>query len=545
MKPDQLQCWNCAKSVDEDRSFCDCLRDGYPTPLRFDKYRVEKSLGRGAFGSVYKCADPDVDRFVAVKKLFPNARSISGELARIRSSGALVHDNIVRILDVTPGDGVIVMEYLAGGTLADKLASDGRWVIANFSRLMLEVCDAIRAAHSESIIHRDIKPENILLDADGKAKVADFGVCAILSTLDHTNGIAGSPPYMAPEVLEGIDYSFEADVHSLGCVMYEIWSGRLPWFASGGIASYLAVKSRSQPPELREVSDLEVNELLNDLVSRTLTNGPRRIKTIDLVAQQLLLLDPKPTHKVSTLDDLYGMLLVLYGYANTNKTPNELLEQYNIALRAVTSPLVERRERSDATARLFVKAFAWMCAFFASINLRPSQLIWLKYDGSCPYCCQAVCACADLEPMDEDKRNELLLARMGGRWAEAAPGPRTFQEYQAIFRRMYGARNEKDGINIAVIHAYSEVAEASDALLHLSTESPDKLLVLHLEASDLIAWFYGLLNMYDPDIDFIGVFEDTFRDGCYACTANPCRCPEPLGVSEWRRALRMVPDYEQ
>lgn len=535
----EAQCWKCNASSQMETFCTNCYDDGYPTPLILGKYKVIRRLGAGAFGIVYECLDPAIDRSVAIKKLFPNTRGVAGELSRIRSSGRLSSPHIVQTFDVNTDDGHIVMEYVAGGTLLDKMRTDIDWIRAHFPQLMLDICEALRVAHSEQIIHRDIKPENILLTLDGRAKVGDFGICAALESADFTRTIAGTPPYMAPEVLEGNEYSFEADIHSLGCVMYLIWADRLPWAARGDVMAYLASKTNQIPEPLARAATIEVSELLSDLVERMLATGPRRIKAVDVVEQQLASLLPRQKNFVPNIDDMFAQLLVIYGYANTGKAPVELLNHYQISVTEIASALFEGRQAR--VERMFVRGFSWLCAFLASINLRPSQLINLKYRGSCPYCELVPCDCGLEVYAHEAEKNSALLERIRPRWPEEPKAAETFREYQLRFRRIFGGRNAAEGPHKTILHAYAEVSEALDAWMHLDPDNLDTLLVLHLEASDLIAWFFAMLNNNTVDFDFSAKFLELYSEGCYTCRQRQCICPAPIGLMGWRDALRLAP----
>ena len=510
------------------------------------RYRVEGSIGSGAYGVVYRCFDEGIRRQVAVKQFLPRFQQVIGEMEELRVPGRLEHRNVITIFDVLPSSGAIVMELAEGSSLRDRMVTDLGWVQANFPRLMLEICEGLRAAHSEKIIHRDIKPENILLSKDGSVRIADFGVCKFLDSADATNGMAGTPPYMALEVLSEQEYGPEADIHSLGCLMYEVWAGHLPWLAYGSVGSYIAVKSQGDPVSLREASPTTVPDVLSDLVRRMVTHGEGRIRNIDVVVQRLAYLLPGHNGAKRTIDDLQLTLGATYGFVNAYRSPLYLLAQYLISIKGLTQELLRSRSNNPDAQRLFVKSFAWLCAASTAINVRPGQLIWLKYDDVCPYCGQALCSCPALWPGGPSERNAALLERLKHRQVNQAPPPESFESYRAMFRRMFGSSNEREGVEKTALHAYSEVAEAMDALLHLlPNNDAESILALHLEFSDLVAWFYALLNSYDHDFNFEEEFDATFAAGCYACGSSQCSCPEPLGVSNWRAALEVIPDYER
>ena len=518
--------------------------DGNPTPLRFDRYRVKSELGQGGYGVVYRCADPVMNRDVAVKKFDRRAITALAEVKELHVPGRLEHANIVTIYDVLDHDGAIVMEFVPGGSLRSRMNLDPEWVKEHGISIILDVAEGLRAAHSAGILHLDIKPDNILLTGDGRAKLADFGVCKLIESSEYADGPAGTLPYMALEVLDGSGYRYEADVHSLGCVTYEIYSGRLPWIANGGLLAYALTKANKPPQSLRERNS-EVGDLVSKVVARMITNGPDRIKNIDVVIQHLLAVNPAGSGSLKTIDDLQIHLGAIYGFANAERTPLYLLSQYLISVRSAANSL---RSGPDVGAleRLLPKAFAWLCACTTSVNLRLAQAIWLKYESSCPYCGRDVCACTDQWSRDDQSRNEDLLDAMASRQVNQASDPKSFAEYQAQFDRMFGDANRKEGLEATINHAYSEIAEAMDAVIHLLPHERDRtLLAMQLEFSDLVAWFFALTNFVGDDFDLAACVLDLFANGCYACDSQQCVCPEPLGVSEWRKALNVVPDYEK
>ena len=296
-----------------------------------------------------------------------------------------------------------------------------------------------------------------------------------------------------------------------------------------------AVKNATEPSPLRDAAVGEVDDLLSQLVSRMLSKGPSRILNVDSVIQQLRYLDPTALQG-STIDDLQLQLGAIYGFANATRSPLYLLTQYLIAVRSTTNAM--RARKFDEVESLFPRAFAWLCASATSLNLRLGQLVWLKYESTCPYCGDQVCKCAESWNRDTPDRNEALLERLHGRQANQASDPKPFRVYQAEFERMYGDLNRQEGLESTVNHAYSEVAEAMDAVIHLMPADDSRsLLAMQLEFSDLVAWFFALLNLYDQEYDLPDAVRRTFSDGCYACKEKQCRCPEPLGVSNWRRAL--------
>lgn len=206
----------------------------------FPQLEILELLGQGGMGAVYKARQKELDRFVALKILPPNAGRDPGFAERFsREAKALAklnHPNIVAIHDFGQTDGIywVMMEYVDGVNLRQLLRSRK---IAPREALAIvpQICDALQYAHDEGIVHRDIKPENILLDTKGRVKIADFGLAKILRsqpadfTLTDTGATMGTPHYMAPEQVEKPqEVDHRADIYSLGVVFYEMLTGELP-----------------------------------------------------------------------------------------------------------------------------------------------------------------------------------------------------------------------------------------------------------------------------------------------------------------------------
>jgi serine/threonine protein kinase len=207
-------------------------------PANIGKYRVLGRIGSGAMGVVYKCAQPGLDRPVAVKVLLAAAHANADQIKRFereaRSAARLTHPNVVHVYDVGR-DGELyffVMEYVAGGSL-DRLIGTPTLTIERTLRLLYPVAKALQSAHDRGLVHRDIKPSNILLTTTGQPKLADFGLAKSLdggTLLSASGDLIGTPRYMSPEQVLSTTQDIDArsDVYSLGAVMYEMLTGRPP-----------------------------------------------------------------------------------------------------------------------------------------------------------------------------------------------------------------------------------------------------------------------------------------------------------------------------
>ncbi len=209
---------------------------------RLGKYEITELLGQGGMATVYKGYRPDIDRFVAIKVLPPhpgrNHQFVERFRLEARTIAQLQHPHILPMHDYgSDGDILyLVMAFVDGGSLKD-LINNGPVPIKDTETILRQVSSAMDYAHRRNVIHRDIKPDNILLDNEGHALLADFGIVKIMegegenSGLTATGGVLGTPAYMAPEQSQGIGVNNHADIYSLGVIVYEMITGRQPYQA--------------------------------------------------------------------------------------------------------------------------------------------------------------------------------------------------------------------------------------------------------------------------------------------------------------------------
>ena len=200
------------------------------------RYEIEEKIGAGGMAIVYKAKDTLLNRTVAIKVLREQFGSDDGFIRRFRreaqSAASLSHQNIVSIYDVGK-DGeadYIVMEYVKGYTLKDIIRSQAPVSTERAIYIVRQIAEALAHAHANNIIHRDIKPQNILVTMDGRAKVTDFGIARAVSsaTLTHTGDIIGSVHYLSPEQAKGSQTNEQSDIYSLGIILYELLTGKVP-----------------------------------------------------------------------------------------------------------------------------------------------------------------------------------------------------------------------------------------------------------------------------------------------------------------------------
>ena len=226
-------------------------------PQRIGRYEVIGELGRGGMATVFLARDPHLDRQVAVKVLprqFVQDKNFRERFRReARAIGRLNHDAIVGVHDFGEDDGqpYIVMEYMPGGTLAERLTGQPL-PLADVLTILEPVAAALDSAHAAGIIHRDLKPANILFDQHGHAHVADFGIAQMADATQSITGtgLIGTPSYMSPEQAEGnADLTPASDIYSLGVIAYELLSGKPPFTASSMFA-LLRKHIQDVPPPL-------------------------------------------------------------------------------------------------------------------------------------------------------------------------------------------------------------------------------------------------------------------------------------------------------
>jgi len=194
-------------------------------------------IGRGAQAVVYRCRQVEMDRVAAVKILDPRAAAEDRErfLREARAAAVLAHPNVVTIHEIRPlaNTVAIVMEYVDGGTLAERLKGRKRFPPAEAVAIVRQVAEALRAAHDRGLIHRDVNPRNIMLTRDGQVKLADMGLARHVAESDGVEGKAfGTPYYISPEQVTGDPPpDHRADLYSLGVTLYEMVAGRPPFVA--------------------------------------------------------------------------------------------------------------------------------------------------------------------------------------------------------------------------------------------------------------------------------------------------------------------------
>lgn len=265
-------------------------------PERFaERYQVLRRLGRGGMAQVYKARDLSLHREVAIKVLREDYIDDPDFLARFRqearAAANLVHPNIVTVYDFG-GDGqhvFIIMEYVDGTDLKTLIRRRGSLEVDAAVELMQQICAGVGYAHRAGLVHCDLKPHNILVTADQRAKITDFGIARALSAIrpdEKHETVWGSPQYFAPEQAAGGPPSPATDVYSLGVLFYEMLTGHLPFYGEDPAA--LTELHQTTPPPPPRVHNPSIPSKVEQIVLKVLAKEPAaRYRTADQFGQVL------------------------------------------------------------------------------------------------------------------------------------------------------------------------------------------------------------------------------------------------------------------
>jgi len=244
------------------------------------QYKILESLGEGGMGSVYKAIDLMLDRPVAIKTVRCHWKAAPGAMERFRSEATLVarlnHPSICTLYAFfREGDEFfMVMELIEGRTLASLIKQSGAVAPARAVPIFERILDGVECAHRMGIVHRDIKPANVLLTHAGAVKLTDFGIARVAGTPRQTRvgHFAGTIEYLAPECIRGEEPGIAADIYSLGIVLYEMLSGRLP-FERASDFEVMRAHLEVEPPSLRQLG-VDVPPELESVLARALGKDP-------------------------------------------------------------------------------------------------------------------------------------------------------------------------------------------------------------------------------------------------------------------------------
>lgn len=277
-----------------------------------ERYQIARMIGEGGMANVYLAVDTILERKVAVKILRGDLADDEKFVRRFQreaiSASSLSHPNIVEMYDVGEDNGkyFIVMEYLEGKTLKNLIKRRGALTVHEVIDIMKQLLSAISHAHASYIIHRDIKPQNVLILDDGTVKITDFGIAMALNSneLTQTNSVMGSVHYLPPEQANGSGATIKSDIYSLGILMYELLTGKIPF--KGENAVEIAIKQmKEQIPSVCKINPETPQSLENIILKACAKNPKNRYETVTEMYNEL---------EVSLLEEEKNQKRIVYKY---------------------------------------------------------------------------------------------------------------------------------------------------------------------------------------------------------------------------------------
>lgn len=274
------------------------------------RYVVIEQIGEGGMATVYKAKDQLLNRYVAVKVLKHEYTQDEEFIKKFKresiAAASLTHPNIVSIFDVGEDQEVyyIIMEYISGETLKEYIKKNGKLNYKKALDIAYQIALALENAHKNGVVHRDIKPHNIMITDEGTVKVTDFGIAraSTVATVTNTNKVLGSVHYLSPEQAKGGFSDHRTDIYSLGVVLYEMLTGKLPFDADSPIT--VAIKHIQddlvEPVEIDTTIPLSVNDIVKKSLEKDMF---KRYQTTRQLIEDIIKVKENPNIKISDIQD--------------------------------------------------------------------------------------------------------------------------------------------------------------------------------------------------------------------------------------------------
>jgi serine/threonine protein kinase/Flp pilus assembly protein TadD len=262
------------------------------------RYQIVEELGKGGMGKVYKAIDKKLKEEIALKLIKPEIAKDKKTVERfsneLKIARKIVHKNIARMYDLNEEKGAhyITMEYVRGEDLKRLIRKIGQLGAGQAIPIAKQICEGLAEAHRLGVIHRDLKPQNVMVDEDGNARIMDFGIARSLETKGITGAgvMIGTPEYMSPEQVEAKEVDQRSDIYSLGVILYEMVTGRVPF--EGDTALSIAMKHKSEVPKDPKEYNAQIPDDLNRVILRCLEKDKEmRYQSAGEVRSELTLIE--------------------------------------------------------------------------------------------------------------------------------------------------------------------------------------------------------------------------------------------------------------
>jgi serine/threonine protein kinase len=262
------------------------------------RYQIVEELGRGGMGKVYKAIDTEVKEKIALKLIKPEISMDEKTIARFQNELKLArkisHRNVCRMYDLNKEDGnyYITMEYVPGEDLKSMIRMSRQLSVATAVNVAKQVCEGLSEAHRIGVIHRDLKPSNIMIDKAGNVRIMDFGIARSLRTKGITGAgvMIGTPEYMSPEQVEGKEVDQRSDIYSLGIILYEMVTGRVPF--DGDTPFTVGVKHKSEEPQDPKALNTQITDDLSSIILKCLEKEKtKRPQSVDELISDLSVIE--------------------------------------------------------------------------------------------------------------------------------------------------------------------------------------------------------------------------------------------------------------
>lgn len=348
-----------------------------------NRYEIIEEVGRGGMAHVYKAKCKLLNRIVAIKILRTDLDESEDFIKRFngeaQAAASLAHPNIVSVYDVgAEGDThYIVMEYVEGVTLKEYISIKKVLPWKEAVRFTMEICSGLSAAHSHGIIHRDIKPQNIIVTEDGQVKVTDFGIarCVSSSTVSASENVLGSVHYFSPEQARGRYVDYKTDIYSVGIVLYEMLSGRVPY--DGDTNVEVAMKHiEANPKPLCEINP-DIPKMLEEITFKAMKKETvSRYSSVDDMREDLKNVMRNPMGALKTDDSISND----HPSDGHTKILKKLDDMYDFSSKDTEKEIQTDTKKNNKTKLVAIIASVLVCAVLIGVAVLSMNMFGKRYE---------------------------------------------------------------------------------------------------------------------------------------------------------------------